>query len=602
MFGLTGVAPPADHSKPFTRAALLLTGLAWTLPFLQPYHRFPLVSFYSEWLAFALGLAAAALMLANREPWRGLTVPAVLLAPAGLALVIAAQVALGRVPYPEQALTATLYLLWAALLVLLGGACRRALGLSGIAPVLAWFLLAGAVASAVVGLLQHWEAATPLDFLVARRAAQQVYGNLGQPNHFAAYLAMGLASAGYLHARRRLHGGAALALAALLLTALALSGSRSAWLHLGTLLALALGLHLLRRGEESRRLLAFAAWLLPGFVLALWVASLPLAAASGAPLASDVDRLFRAAEGVGPRLQLWREAWLMFLGAPLLGAGWGQFAWHHYLYLAQTGATAAPGLYHHAHNLVLHLMAETGALGALAVIAPLLAWLASLRRVELDTEWWWLLALLAVIGVHSLLEYPLWYSYFLGMAAFLLGLGDPRGLAVRAPGLARLPGAVAVAVGCLNLAAVLPSYRGFERLVFVPESRAPRAADEAGFAKAVADLYREPLLVPYLDLAVAYGLSVDEDGLPEKLALAQRAARFAPVAVVVYRHALLLALAGDVESARAQLGRALRVYPEEAAEVRTRLEALALRYPGRFESLVELVDATRAAAERATAR
>jgi hypothetical protein len=37
---------------------LLLTGLMWTLPFLQPHHRYPLIGFYSEWLAFALGLAA----------------------------------------------------------------------------------------------------------------------------------------------------------------------------------------------------------------------------------------------------------------------------------------------------------------------------------------------------------------------------------------------------------------------------------------------------------------------------------------------------------------------------------------------------------------
>jgi hypothetical protein len=57
-----------DQSDPPTvlRAAVLLTGLAWTLPFLQPYHRFPLTSFYSEWLAFALGLAAV-LPLLRRE-------------------------------------------------------------------------------------------------------------------------------------------------------------------------------------------------------------------------------------------------------------------------------------------------------------------------------------------------------------------------------------------------------------------------------------------------------------------------------------------------------------------------------------------------------
>ncbi|MGH8649073.1 MAG: hypothetical protein ACREUP_07170, partial [Burkholderiales bacterium] len=65
---------------------MLLTGLAWTLPFLQPYHRFPLTSFYSEWLAFALGLAAA-LPLLGRNAWRDAAVPIIALAPLGLAML-----------------------------------------------------------------------------------------------------------------------------------------------------------------------------------------------------------------------------------------------------------------------------------------------------------------------------------------------------------------------------------------------------------------------------------------------------------------------------------------------------------------------------------
>src|SRR3990170_3604298 len=67
----------------FLRASVLLIGLAWTLPFLQPWHRYPLTGFYSEWLAFALGLAAA-LPLLRRAPWRDATVPMIALAPLGL--------------------------------------------------------------------------------------------------------------------------------------------------------------------------------------------------------------------------------------------------------------------------------------------------------------------------------------------------------------------------------------------------------------------------------------------------------------------------------------------------------------------------------------
>ena len=569
------------------RASVLLIGLAWTLPFLQPYHRYPLTGFYSEWLAFALGLAAA-LVLLSRQAWRGAELPVVAIAPVGLAVVLGVQAALELAPHPEQVLTAVLYLLWTTLLMLLGSVLRRKLGMTTVATTLAWFLFAGGVLSAVIGLLQHFHVPTPVEFLIGRGIAQQVFGNLGQPNHYAAHITLALASAGYLYACRRLHGALAGGCIALCLLVLAITGSRSTWLFLGALTALAVLLHARRHDSASRRLAIAAGWLLPGFVIALAVATLPFMAPPDDRLLTAVERLFQLASGIGPRLQIWSEAWQMFLGAPLLGAGWGQFAWHHFVLQAATGATAAPGVYNHSHNLVMQLLAETGALGASVIVGAVLLWLADLRRARFGLEAWWLLALLSVIGIHSLLEYPLWYSYFLGMAALLLGLGAERVFALRFAGAARAAVGLAIITGWLNLAAMLPSYLEFERLVFTPESRSAQLLDEAAFAKVLVGLYREPLLVPYVELAVAYGITVSEERLPEKLALTARAVHFAPESVVSYRYALLLALVGSGEAAREQFERALRVYPKERAAVVAELENLARRYPVELTPLLEL--------------
>ena len=38
-------------SPALARASLVLIGLAWVVPVLQPYHRYPLTAFFSEWLA-----------------------------------------------------------------------------------------------------------------------------------------------------------------------------------------------------------------------------------------------------------------------------------------------------------------------------------------------------------------------------------------------------------------------------------------------------------------------------------------------------------------------------------------------------------------------
>ncbi|MBI1966222.1 MAG: O-antigen ligase C-terminal domain-containing protein, partial [Betaproteobacteria bacterium] len=405
--------------------SLILTGLMFVVPFLQPYHRFPLTAFYSEWLAFALGLAAAALLL-RREPWRGAALPAVALVPPVLALLLGLQVALGRVPYPEQALTAALYLLWAALLMLLAHTLRRELGMTAVVTTLAWFALCGGLLGALAGLLQHYQLSTPLDFLVVRKGGAGVYGNLGQANHYAAYVTLALGCAAYLYGRGRMHGAWVAAWAAPLLFVLALSGSRSPWLYLAVLAALALVLRRHRREADSRRLAVFVLWLLPGFVAAQWVAALPFMIPEQTAQVTSGERLFAEAAGIEARWQLWHEAWRMFLAAPVLGAGYGQFAWNHFEYTATEGMGAAPGIFNHAHNIVFHLLAETGCIGALIVTGAALVWLADLRHARLDLDRWWILALLAVIGIHSLLEFPLWYAYFLGVAALLLGLGAER--------------------------------------------------------------------------------------------------------------------------------------------------------------------------------
>jgi tetratricopeptide (TPR) repeat protein len=278
----------------------------------------------------------------------------------------------------------------------------------------------------------------------------------------------------------------------------------------------------------------------------------------------------------------------MFLGAPLLGAGWGQFAWHHFVHQAVTGETAAPGVFNHSHNLVMQLLAETGAVGASIVVGALVLWIADLKRVKFELDGWWLLALAAVIAIHSLLEYPLWYSYFLGMAALLLGLGAERVFALRFAGAARAAAGLAIITGWLNLVAMLPSYLEFERLVFTPGSRSAQLLDEAAFAKALVGLHREPLLVPYVELAVAYGITPSKEKLTEKLELTTRAVHFAPESVVAYRYALLLALAGRAEAAREQFERALRVYPEEHPAVVAELENLARGHPVELTPLLEL--------------
>ena len=560
----------------------------FALPFLQPYHHDPLTSFYSEWLAFTLGLLAA-LFLLWREGGNKASFPLLALAPLGLILVLTLQVALGRVPYAAQALIAALYLLWASLMLMVGSRLGRELGLTVVADTVAWFALAGGMLSVVAGLIQHYGISTPMDFLVARQESAAVYGNVAQPNHYAAQLALALASIVYLFGRRRLGAAAVVLCVAAILLLMAFTGSRSPWLYLAAFTVLALLARRLNRDNESHRFARVAVWLLPGFLVAQGVATL-IAPAQGLQVTS-AQRVFQVASGIDARLQLWSDAWRMFLGAPILGSGWGQFSWHHFLGQASTGPGAAPGLFNNAHNLALQLLAETGIVGFLVVIGPIVIWLLDLRKITISAGWWWLLAMLTVIGIHSLLEYPLWYAYFLGPAALLAGAGAQRAVDIRFYRALQLTVGVCILVGVLNLFGVLAPYRDFERLVFTPKGGNAAGVQDPAFESAIARVHREPLLTPYVELAFAYGIAVSRDRLRDKLALTARAMHFAPVSVVVYRYALLLALAGKRAAALRQLERSIEAYPADRREVSAELEVLARTYPAEFTPLLELAAA-----------
>ena len=89
------------------------------------------------------------------------------------------------------------------------------------------------------------------------------------------------------------------------------------------------------------------------------------------------------------------------------------------------------GFNDHAHNLFLNVIAEFGLVGLAVLLAGTIPWLLSLWHQPRTPAMWWLLALIAVLAIHSLLEYPLWYTFFLGVAAIVLGACEVRTLELR---------------------------------------------------------------------------------------------------------------------------------------------------------------------------
>lgn len=565
-----------------TDISLVLVGLMWVLPFLHYRHEYPLTTFDQEWWSAMLGLLALT-PLAARDFWQQPEIPRIAQFPAALIAIVLVQMVLHKVAYFNQGLLYILYLLFAALLMLLGARLRDCFGLEKLAIALAIVLLFGAELSAVLGVLQHYRWHTPLDSVVVQKVSSSVYGNLAQPNHFANYVALGLISLGLLAQQQKLKAGYVALLAAPLLFVMTLSGSRSSWLYL--LLMSGLAWWWARRDVAHRPLLRYSLLLVAGFGLMHLVVKLPFMA--GADSGIDTMRRMFADDASGSiRLYLWREAWLIFTQSPWLGVGFGQFAWHHFQLVPVLHPSNIAGLYNNAHNLVFQLAAEAGLAGLLALFASLGVWLYGLRRAALSAAHWWGYAVLGVLAIHSLLEYPLWYTYFVAVAAILLGALDETRYRLELRSVGRMS---VLAILLLGLLSLVQLRSGYDRLKGTLAIR-PVSGNVAEAYQRTRDglvaVHGGSLLSPYAELFMSSFTEVNADHLKEKLALNTNVMRFIPMAPVVYRQAFFLAQDGQLEQAKQVLEQAIWSFPADG-DAHGHLVMLAEKDPEHFSALLE---------------
>lgn len=317
-----------------------------------------------------------------------------------LLVVLGAHVLAGVSPFFTVA-PGALNILLAALisLSLFGGDAVRAGQTRWLAALLIGVLLA-ALGNALVVAVQAFAPSWPDDTFFARHVAGERYGgNLRQPNQLATLAVWGLIAAAYLLRRWPwLWAATSLPLVATLFS----SESRTGVISL--LLVALIGLF------QSRRL---RAWGWRGWV-GLALVLIPLVIFSTTAFTrSTADSSF------AQRIALWRDVLTLIEHNPWFGVGWGQlnFAW-----TLTPFAQRAPDVFDHAHSLPLQLAVEIGMPAATLILGAVLwgGWrIARALWHNATPETTTATMLLAVMLIHSLFEYPLWFTYFLLPSAFL---------------------------------------------------------------------------------------------------------------------------------------------------------------------------------------
>lgn len=175
------------------------------------------------------------------------------------------------------------------------------------------------------------------------------------------------------------------------------------------------------------------------------------------------------------RIREWRDALHVIESAPWWGVGWGQLQLREVLTPSITEPVA------HAHNLFLQIQVELGLVGSAGLLA-------FLGHVIFKTKPWQttqgfqvvMLGVAMVLGLHSMLEYPLWHALHLFLFGFALALlpghAQSQGRASRWP--------MALAVAMLALTAwVFADHRqavsAYENFVKAPSKEALREARES---------------------------------------------------------------------------------------------------------------------------
>ncbi len=527
------------HSAAFSVLAVAML-LAAVVPMQIAYSMPPSGTFFNQAAAMLLwGVVVAALALRCAPRLRARLDAA---APLFAALVLLGVAALsswrfGRLP-ASLAISALGVIAAGGVMVASGAIARgQADGRRVLEAFFGAWVVAG-VLTALVCLVQTFTPGwTDGTFIALASADGRAIGNLRQPNQVSSQLLWAAVAVIPLLHRGLLRRGPAFALFALMMCGVVLTGSRTGMMGV---------LGLTAWGMLDKRLARSSGVLLSTSILwfgLFWLLASTWASATGHVFGS-AERI--AAAGLASsRFALWSNTASMIAADPLAGIGFGQFnfAWTLTPFAERSGE-----FFDHTHNIVMQLAVELG-LPLAGLALGMLGW--ALWRagrncvaehggctVGLRAAF----AMVLIMALHSQLEYPLWFAFFLLPTAWAWGfvLGPPAATAPSSSTGTRRPLWLVIAGLSMALAAAL-ALADFAKVtrIYAADSVEPLAAR-------IACGQRSWLFAHHADYAAA----VSATGPAEAAMPLRRAMHFMlddQLMVVLTR---ILALQGEIDRAR----------------------------------------------------
>ncbi|MBC6904437.1 hypothetical protein DWB84_03015 [Saccharophagus sp. K07] len=385
------------------RMLYIVSGSVMILAWVIPDHYLPWRAFYNEFFSFLAFLFLWGSQIANRKYISCFVFVGIIV----LAFIFI-QYGLGIYFFRSDAVMAGIYIGSALLAYQLGLSLKRNSEIFWLAVVLA----VGGGINALIGIAQWLQVES---FWTIPQSGGRSEGNLGQANNYATLLVWALVANIYLFLNRATSFAFFLFLGFLLIAGILVSESRTpivqlcfvfVWLFWGCRGFVSID----ERIKASVPIVIYGvAYLFYPMLDAVWNFS-------------DPEGVRLVTGSYGKRVAIWLSLAPAVLNSPPLGYGVGQVSVAQFSYLNEFAETVE--MVEHSHNLIIDMVVWFGPVlgGGLALF--ILIWIARRYFQRISGNEWFLLAIIAVVLIHSMLEYPIEYAYFLLPVAFVLGLAD----------------------------------------------------------------------------------------------------------------------------------------------------------------------------------
>lgn len=507
--------------------------LAWV----QPLHIPPWVSWHSEVLVF-LAVVLLSLNVLRQVSTEGrpvVIVPRAILWVLVLVALILVQLGTGQIAFFGDGFILLLYCFLCIAALTIG---MNSVSLNG----LAIGLLLGAVCSVLIALTQAFDVWESVTWIVRPLGVRRPGANLSQPNQLATLILMGVASLVYLFESRYLSRKLAGVVMILLLMGLAITESRSGVV---SFVLMGIWVFVFKRPLIFRtNSLAVLASILGLFAL-MWVWP-PLVSVMQDGGWTEGAAAQHVNVSVGSRMVVWPQIMEAVMQRPWFGWGLREVSEAHNAVLHGYSA-GEPFTY--AHNIVLDMAVGVGLPMTLLLTVVVLVWTVRRAFAIKSLVPWYCIALLLPFTVHSMLEFPFAYAYFLLPVMIVVGVLER----VTSTGpVFRIPRWAAASV--LASASLVMAWSAWEYVQAEEDFRVVRF-EVRNLGKTPSD-YERPhvVLLTQLDALLEVLRIVPQPNMsPDRIELSRKVAMRFPWAATQNRYALALALNGSSGEARRQL-------------------------------------------------